>query len=58
MRHVGPTTPIPSQRTRASSVGKTSSFSFCQVDMYALTRKAILFYKEFGLVLFLQCPNQ
>ena len=31
-----PTTPIPNQRTRASSVGKTSSFSFCQVDMYEL----------------------
>ena len=26
---------IPSQRARASSVGKTPSFSFCQVDMYA-----------------------
>ena len=25
---------ITSQRTRTSSVGKTSSFSFCQVDMY------------------------
>ena len=30
-----PRPPIPSQRARASSVGKTSSFSFCQVDMYA-----------------------
>ena len=30
-----PTKPIPSQRARASSVGKTPSFSFCQVDMYA-----------------------
>ena len=31
------TKPIPSQRARASSVGKkTPSFSFCQVDMYAL----------------------
>ena len=29
------TTPIPSQRAHASSVGKTPSFSFCQVDMYA-----------------------
>ena len=29
------TTPFPSQRARASSVGKTTSFSFCQVDMYA-----------------------
>ena len=29
------TTPIPSKCSRASSVGKTSSFSFCQVDMYA-----------------------
>ena len=28
-------TAIPSQRARASSVGKTPSFSFCQVDMYA-----------------------
>ena len=28
---------IISQRTRASSVGKTPSFSFCQVDMYAYT---------------------
>ena len=28
-------TPIPSQRARASSVGKAPSFSFCQVDMYA-----------------------
>ena len=27
------TTPIPSQRARASSVGKTPSFSFCQVDV-------------------------
>ena len=27
---------IPSQRARASAVGKTPSFSFCQVDMYAL----------------------
>ena len=25
---------IPNQRARASSVGKTPSFSFCQVDMY------------------------
>ena len=33
-----PTTPIPNQRTRASSVWKTSSFSFCQVDMYAFER--------------------
>ena len=32
--HLGPT-PIPSQRARVSSVGKTPSFSFCQVDMYA-----------------------
>ena len=30
------TKPIPSQRALASSVGKTPSFSFCQVDMYAL----------------------
>ena len=29
------TTPNPSQRARASSVGKTQSFGFCQVDMYA-----------------------
>ena len=29
------TTPIPSQRARAWSTGKTPSFSFCQVDMYA-----------------------
>ena len=28
------TTPIRSQRARLSSVGKTPSFSFCQVDMY------------------------
>ena len=27
-------TAIPIQRARASSVGKTPSFSFCQVDMY------------------------
>ena len=27
-------THIPSQRACASSVGKTPSFSFCQVDMY------------------------
>ena len=41
---------IPSQRACASSVGKTPSFSFCQVDMYVslkmlsnvLTAKAIL----------------
>ena len=26
---------IPSERARATSVGKTPSFSFCQVDMYA-----------------------
>ena len=26
---------IPSQRSRGSSVEKTPSFSFCQVDMYA-----------------------
>ena len=25
---------IPNQRTRASSVGKTPSFGFCQVEMY------------------------
>ena len=31
------TTPIPSQRARNSSVGKTPSFSFCQVDMYERT---------------------
>ena len=31
---VSRTNPIPSQRARASSVGKTQSFSFCQVDMY------------------------
>ena len=30
------TTPVRRQRARASSVGKTPSFSFCQVDMYAL----------------------
>ena len=30
------TTPIPSQRARVSSVGKIPSFSFSQVDMYAL----------------------
>ena len=29
-------TPIPSQRARESSVGKTPSFSFCQVDKYAM----------------------
>ena len=29
------TTLIPSQQARASSVAKTPSFSFCQVDMYA-----------------------
>ena len=28
------TTPIPSQRARASLVGKTPSFTSCQVDMY------------------------
>ena len=33
---VARTTPIPSQRARGSSVGKTPSFSFCQVDMYAI----------------------
>ena len=27
---------IPSQRAPASSVGKTPSFDFCQVDMYVL----------------------
>ena len=27
---------IPIQRTRASSVGKTPSFGFCQVDMYGM----------------------
>ena len=32
------TTPIPSQRTRVSSVGKTPSFSFSQVDMHATVR--------------------
>ena len=32
------TTPISSQRTRVSSVGKTPSFSFAQVDMYANDR--------------------
>ena len=33
------TKPIPSQRARASSVGKNPpSFSFCQVDMYAELR--------------------
>ena len=26
---------IPTQRARVPSVGKTPSFSFCQVDMYA-----------------------
>ena len=31
-----PTTPNPSQRARVSSVGKTPSFGFCQVDMYAI----------------------
>ena len=30
------TTPIPSQRTRLSSVGKTPSFRFSQADMYEL----------------------
>ena len=30
------TTPIYSQRARASSVGKTPSFSFSQVDLYAV----------------------
>ena len=34
-------TPIPSQRARVSSVGKTPSFSFSQVDMYVVyTRPA------------------
>ena len=28
------TTPISSQRACAWSIGKTPSFSFCQVDMY------------------------
>ena len=28
---------ISSQRARASTVGKTPSFSFCQVDMYGTT---------------------
>ena len=35
------TTPIASQRARVSSVGKTPSFSFCQVDMYALRERTI-----------------
>ena len=26
---------IPSERARATSVGKTPSFNFCQVDVYA-----------------------
>ena len=30
------TTPNPSQRARVSSVGKTPSFGFCQVDMTAI----------------------
>ena len=29
-----PTTHIPSQRARALSVGKTPSFSLCQVDIH------------------------
>ena len=29
---------IPSERARATSVGKTPPFSFCQVDMYGLVR--------------------
>ena len=32
---------IPSQRARASSVGKTPSFSFCQVDMYIRIRDVV-----------------
>ena len=35
---------IPSQRARASSVGKTPSFSFCQVDMYGLFNSTGFFY--------------
>ena len=30
------TTPNPNQRPRVSSVGKTQSFGFCQVDMYGM----------------------
>ena len=37
------TTPIPSQRARVSSVGKTPSFSFCQVDMYVI---GLFLYRE------------
>ena len=32
---------IPSQREPASSVGKTPSFDFCQVDMYVRMRWSI-----------------
>ena len=34
---------MSSQRARASTVGKTPSFSFCQVDMYAVALFTNLF---------------
>ena len=37
-----PTTHIRSQRARLSSVGKTPSFSFCQVDMYDIISVNVL----------------
>ena len=33
------TTPVPSQRARASLVGKNPSFTSCQVDMYGDDRQ-------------------
>ena len=43
---------IPSQRARASSVEKTPSFRFCQVDMYAI----VLLYME-DLQMCAYCPD-